>query len=136
MQSIPALIVPTHVSTGADQLVITDDHRRMAEEAGITVYRLLEIEPMETFKEEQLKRKYARGEPLDKPEEIKHLSLRMYKLHEWYLREAKYRSRVPHGENQPEHYFHEKAIWVEFQEQFQLFNQDTLDKSIVSCYCL
>ena len=35
-----------------------------------------------------------------------------------------------------EHYYHEKALAVEYSEQFQLYNQDTLDKSIVSCYCL
>lgn len=35
-----------------------------------------------------------------------------------------------------EHYFHAKDLWVEFQELFQLFNQDALDKSIISCYCL
>ena len=35
-----------------------------------------------------------------------------------------------------EHYFHEKAVSVEYSELFQLYNQDALDKSIVSCYCL
>src|SRR3989337_1370266 len=137
VQSIPPLIVPTHVSTGADQLVITDDHRRMAEETGVTVEQLLEIEPMETFKEEQLKRKYARGEPLVKPEEIKHLSTRMYELHQCYMREVKTTDRESLMVRvKAEHYFHEKALWVEFQELFQLFNEDALDKSIVSCYCL
>ena len=35
-----------------------------------------------------------------------------------------------------EHYYHEKALAIEYPELFQLFNQDALDKSIVSCYCL
>ena len=68
MQSIPPLIVPTHASTGADQLVITDAHRRMAEEVGVPVYQLLEIEPMDTIREEDTKRKYARGQPMVKLE--------------------------------------------------------------------
>jgi hypothetical protein len=89
VQSIPPLIVPTHASTGADQLVITDAHRRMAEEAGVTVYQLLEIEPMDMIREEDIKRKYARGEPMVKPEEVKKLSTRMYELHEWYMKIAK-----------------------------------------------
>ena len=55
VQSIPPLIVPTHVSTGADQLLITDDHRRQAEEAGVTVEQLLGIEDFQTFIEEELK---------------------------------------------------------------------------------
>jgi hypothetical protein len=36
-----------------------------------------------------------------------------------------------------EHYFNGvEAIYVEFEELFQLYNQDALDKTIVSCYCL
>ena len=130
------LVVQQHVST-ADHLVITDEHRRMAKEAGVTVYQLLEIEPMDTIREEDVKRKYARGQPMVKPEEVKFLTTRMYELHQWYMKEVKTTNReslmveVPKG-----YYYHEKALWVEFQEMFQLFNQDALDKSIVSCYCL
>ena len=36
-QSILPLVVPTHESTGAGQLVITDEYRRQAEMLGITV---------------------------------------------------------------------------------------------------
>jgi hypothetical protein len=138
VQSIPPLIVPTHVSTGAaDELVITDDHRRMAAEAGVTVYQLLDIEPMDKIREEDVKRKYARGEPLVKPEEVKKLPTRMYELHEWYMKIAKTTNRESlMVKVKAEHYFHENALYVEFTELFQLFNQDALDKSIVSCYCL
>ena len=61
----------------------------------------------------------------------------MYELHQWYMKEVKTTDReslmvkVPKG-----YYYHEKDMWVEFQEMFQLFHQDALDKSIVSLYCL
>ena len=51
----------------------------------MTVYQLVEIEPMDTLREEDIKRKYVRGEPLVKPEEVKKLSTRMYELHQWYM---------------------------------------------------
>jgi len=35
-----------------------------------------------------------------------------------------------------EHYLLEYQICIELEELFQLYNQDALDKSIVSCYCL
>jgi hypothetical protein len=54
VQSIPPLIVQTHVST-AHRLVITDDHRRQAKEACLTVEQLLGIEQMPVFKEEELR---------------------------------------------------------------------------------
>ena len=104
---------------------------------GIIVGQLLEIEPMPLLREEDIKRKYVRGQPMVKPEEVKKLSTRMYELHEWYMKETKTTDRESlMVKVRPEHYFHEKDLWVEFQEMFQLFNQDALDKSIVSCYCL
>ena len=136
MQSIPSLIVQPRVST-TDQLLITDDHRRMAEDAGVTVYQLLELKPIDMIKEDEVKRKYVRGQPMVKPEEFKKLSTRMYELHEWYMKETKTTDRESlMVKVRPEHYFHEKDLWVEFQEMFQLFNQDAFEKSIVSCYCL
>ena len=82
MQSIPPLVVPTHESTGAGQLVITDEHRRHAEMLDITVGQLLEIEPMPKLKEDEIKWKYASGQPLVRPEEVKNLPTRMYQLHD------------------------------------------------------
>jgi hypothetical protein len=35
-----------------------------------------------------------------------------------------------------EYYFREDEIHIEFLEFFQLMNQDALDKSLMSCYCL
>ena len=92
---------------------------------------------MDTIREEDIKRKYVRGEPLVKPEEVKKLSTRMYELHEWYMKIAKTTNRESLMVNvKAEHYFNENALYVEFTELFQLFNYDALDKSIVSCYCL
>ena len=36
-----------------------------------------------------------------------------------------------------EHYFRgAEEMYIEFEEIFQLYQQDALDKSVVSCYCL
>jgi hypothetical protein len=35
-----------------------------------------------------------------------------------------------------EHYIRANEICIILKELFQLYNQDVLDKSIVSCYCL
>ena len=92
---------------------------------------------METFKEEELKRKYVRGEPMAKPEEVKKLSMRMYELHQWYMKIAKTTNRESlMVKVKEEHYFHETTLSVEYTELFQLFNQDALYKSIISCYCV
>ena len=95
------------------------------------------MEPMDTLRQEDIKWKYARGEPLVKPEEVKKLSTRMYQLHEWYKKITKITSRETlMVKVKADHYHHVNALYVEFIELFQLFNQDALDKSLVSCYCL
>ena len=109
----------------------------MAEEVGVTVEQLLELEPTPLITEEEVKQKYARDEPIVKPEEVRKLSTIMYELHEWYMKEAKTTNRESLMVRvKPEHYYHENALYVEFTEQFLLFHQDELEKSIVSCYCL
>ena len=108
-----------------------------AETLNITVGQLLEIEDMPVLTKEEIKRKYARGQPLVKPEEVKKLPTRMYELHQWYMNITNISDRFSLMVNvKEEHYFHEKALSVEYSELFQLYNQDALDKSIVSCYCL
>jgi len=150
-QSIPSLVVPTtRESTraqyycgqtvyvpGDGNVVITEEHITQAEMLNITVGQLLEIEPMPVLTEEEIKWKYVRGEPLVKPDEVKKLPMRMYELHQWYMDITKSSNRVSlMVEVKKDHYCHEKAVSVEYNELFQLYNQDALDKSIVSCYCL
>ena len=108
-----------------------------AEMLKITVGQLLDIEPMSPLREEEIKRKFVRDQPLVEPEKVKNLPTRMYELHDWYMKITKSTNRESlMVKVMEEHYFHETALSVEYTEQFQLFNQDALDKSIVSCYCL
>ena len=108
-----------------------------AEMLKITVGQLLDIEPMSPLREEEIKRKYVRGQPLVEPEEVKNLPTGMYELHDWYMKIAKISNRESlMVQVKKDHYYHQKPVTVEYSELFQLYNQDALDKSIVSCYCL
>ena len=71
------------------------------------------------------------------PDKVKNLPTRMYELHQWYMDITKISDRLSLMVNvKEEHYFHEKAVFVEYSELLQLYNQNALDKSIISCYCL
>ena len=71
------------------------------------------------------------------PDKVKDLPTRMYELHQWYMNITKISDGVSLMVSvKKEHYCHDKAVAVEYSELFQLYNQDALDKSIVSCYCL
>src|SRR3990170_3834939 len=114
--------------------VVTNAHRQMAREAGVTVEQLLGIEELPKIQEVEVAWKYVPGQPLVRPEEVPLLSTKMRRLHDWYLREIKNGREALMVKVKAEHYFHEKDLWAEFQEMFQLFNQDALDKSLASCY--
>ena len=108
-----------------------------AQMLNITVGQLLEIEPMSPLREEEIKWQYVRGQPLVKPEEVKNLPIRMYELHDWYMKIIKISNRESlMVQVEEDHYFHKKALSVEYSELFQFYNQDALDKSLVSCYCM
>ena len=108
-----------------------------AEVLKITVGQLLEIEPMPVLREDEIKRKYVRGQPLVEPDKVKNLPTRMYELHDWYMKITKISNRESlMVQVEEDHYFNKKALSVEYSELFHLFNQDALDKSIVGCYCL
>ena len=71
-----------------------------AEVLNINVGQLLEIEPMPLLREDEVKRKYVRGQPLVEPEDVNKLPTRMYELHQWYMNITKTTQQyVPHGEN-------------------------------------
>ena len=80
--------------------------------------------------------RYDHGKSLVRPEERRHVPTQMQRLHEWYMEASK------EGNNwlvgiRDEHYFNgDDEMYIEFDELFQLYNQDALDKTIVSCYCL
>ena len=64
-----------------------------AEMLKITVGQLLEIEPMPPLREEEIKQKYGRGQPLLEPDKVKNLPTRMYELHQWYMNITKISNR-------------------------------------------
>ena len=96
-------------------MVITKEHIVQAESIRITVGQLLNIEPMSPTREEEIKRKYARGQPLVEPGEVNKLPMRMYELHQWYMDITKISNRESLMVNvKKDHYFHEKAVSVEY----------------------
>jgi hypothetical protein len=61
----------------------------------------------------------------------------MFSLHAWYLTAAK-NGRIMIVLRVPKEYYagRQEEIHVEFDELFQMYNFEALDKSLMSCYCL
>jgi dipeptidase len=87
---------------------------------------------------DQWKKEYKYGKSLYNPAKLHELGTQMYKLHEWYM------GACAGGEHdwigvkvRDHHYFHgNDVMWIQFNELHQLCHMDSLDKSLLSCYCL
>ena len=77
------------------------------------------------------------GQPLVRSDQILLLQTQMRKLHDWYMQACKEENIMLIVGIREEHYFRgNEEIHIDFEELFQLFNQDALDKALISCYCL
>ena len=124
-QSIP----PLNVFSDDDPNVGT-----IARNLGLTVAQLL---GKEEAPKADLAYRYEHGKPLIRPEQVPHLQTQMRRLHEWYMQASEAGNTMLMVAVRDEHYFRGRdEIHVEFDELFQLYNQDDLDKYLVSSYCL
>ena len=74
---------------------------------------------MPVLREDEIKRKYVRGQPLVEPDKVKNLPTRMYELHQWYMNITKIPNRESLMVNvKHEHYYHEKALPLSIQNYF------------------
>jgi hypothetical protein len=103
-----------------------------ASEAGLSVTQLL----CNDLPKVDLEWTYKKGGRLVTVEKEKSLPTQMRKLHEWYMVAVKQEGEMLIVRVRNEHYLGEDEIHVEFEELFHLLNQDILDKSFISCYCL
>jgi hypothetical protein len=69
--------------------------------------------------------KYELGKPLARPELVKKLPTQMYRLHQLYMEESKLGRTMIDLKVRDDDYFH--------GEDFQLYNQDSLDIPFISC---
>jgi hypothetical protein len=106
------------------------------ERAGLTLGQIMETEEISGYVEADHAMKYAHGKPLVTSEQYKNLPTAMRKLHEWYMNEAKRGQTFLMLKVTKEHYFNGCEICIEFSELFQLYHLDSIDKSLISCYCL
>jgi len=81
-------------------------------------------------------RQYEKGKSLVPPEIEMNLPTQMRKLHKWYLQAAKGTQDFLLMQITKDHFLGQDLVHIEFDEFFQLFNQDALDKSLVSAYVL
>jgi hypothetical protein len=82
-------------------------------------------------------RTYVYGQSLVNPKYCSSLGTQMFLLNKWYLKvTANDEAAWLVARVRPEHYLGYDVVHIEFNELHQLLNQDALDKSLISCWCL
>jgi len=80
---------------------------------------------------------YVYGSTLVRPELVNSLTTQLRRLHTWYEHAVEAKHDDFWVSVKKEHFqFQDDSMYVPFSENFQLFNQDSLDKALVSLYCL
>ena len=82
--------------------------------------------------------RYEDGKPLVKPDHPP-LTMMMRRLHEWYMDTYKSGTRKDSlmlGIKEEHDLVGTEVLHVQFVELFQLYNQDALDKQLMTCHCL
>ncbi len=92
---------------------------------------------LQTFPEDEIRPKFRSGHPLVNPNEVKDLPTKMRRVHSWYMQESAKDENWIYLRIANRHYGHGAGtVMIEFEELFQLFQMNDLDKSILSAYCL
>jgi len=82
------------------------------------------------------KPQFVMGAPLVSKDKFDDLPTNMRYLHTWYLSESKKGRTMIVARVPREYYGRPEDIHIDFDELFQMYNADALDKSLMSCYCL
>ena len=126
-QSIPPLKVLSVKDAATAQFVL---------ESGLTKAQLLEEAPIEVHPGSN-KKPFVLGEPLMWEELIPTLPTRMRELHAWYMKASASKDVVFRARIQDRH-FHWGLddIWIYFENLYDLYHQDALDKSLLCVFCM
>ena len=82
------------------------------------------------------KPQFVMGAPLVSKDKLDDLPTNMRYLHTWYLSVSKNGRTMIVARVPREYYGRPEDIHIDFDELFQMYNADALDKSLMSCYCL
>jgi hypothetical protein len=136
-QSIPPLKVLSKNVSSLVQQQSLEEAKKWAAEWNMSVEDILASQD-ERFPKAVVapKPKFVMRGPLVSKERLQELPTNIRHLHVWYLNDAK-NGRIMIVASVPrEYYGRPEEIHVEFEELFQMYNCEALDKSLMSCYYL
>ena len=135
-QSVPPLVIHNEYGSNLDLLDI--DFEDLVWFYGDTSLDLAQVlaEGPSAPKVDPWK-KFEHGKSLCNPEALGDLGTQMYLLNKWYMAACERGETFVSVRVRNQYYFRgDDIIYVEFSELHQLCHLDSLDKNLISCYCL
>jgi hypothetical protein len=142
---VPPLLVGNQYGLNMSMLdqirddVQMDQFKTFIHGSGLSWDQVLGIRNVPSLEEvDQWKKEYKYDKSLYNPAKLYELGTQMYKLHEWYRGACAGGEHDWIGVKVRDHYYFRgnDVMWIQFNELHQLCHMDSLDKSLLSCYCL
>jgi hypothetical protein len=108
------------------------------DETGLDLYQMFGDGNIESAAEVDIwKKKFVLGQSLYNPQALSDLGMQMYLLNKWYMQASTSGDFCVGVRIRDEHWFRgDDVMYVDFAEFHQLCHLTSLDKVIISCYCL
>jgi hypothetical protein len=145
-QSIPPLVVGNEYGSNLGLMhqanippdVDLDHLGEFLDETGLDLYQMFGDGNIESAAEVDIwKKKFVLGQSLYNPQALSDLGTQMYLLNKWYMQASTSGDFCVGVRIRDEHWFRgDDVMYVDFAEFHQLCHLTSLDKAIISCYCL
>ena len=126
---------------GSNLGLVPDDYDlgQFFEDTGLTAHQLFDANAyIESAPEvDHWQKKFVHGQSLCNPEALRRLGTQMFALHEWYMQACGAGDLYLGVRVREEHWFRgDDIMYIDFAEFHQLCHLNSLDKTLISCYCL
>jgi hypothetical protein len=145
-QSVPLLVVGNEYGSNLGLMhqanipldVDLDHLGEFIEETGLDLYQMFGHGNIKSAQEVDLwKKKFVLGQSLYNPETLGDLGTQMYLLNKWYMQASAKGNKYLGVRIRDKHWFRgDNVMYVHYAEFHQLCYLNSLDKAIISCYCL
>jgi hypothetical protein len=123
-----------NICPSVDDPDLTPEMLRIIAESGLTVEQYLGKASVEVA---TVRQQFQYGQPLVQPHLVGKLSTQMRRFHDWYMTEsAKGRRMISVFIKDYDYFRGPDEMFIDFQDIYEIYHQDALDVSLISCWVL
>jgi hypothetical protein len=123
-----------NICPSVDDPDLTPEMLRAIADSGLTVEQYVGKASVEVA---TVRQKFSYGQPLVQPHLVPKLSTQMRRFHDWYMAESKKGRQMISVLIKDIDYFRgPDEMFIDFSDIYEIYHQDALDVSLISCWVL